>query len=218
MKKLIIWDFDGVIADTENLWVQSRLELLKRDYQIDWDFATALKHIGGRSDRDKKNVLRKMGLEVKDELWQEAVDIDMKKMPHITLTPHIKKIFERKDVEQCVATGGTAFKTAEKIKYTGLRDYFPPQKIFTIDMVEKGKPEPDLFLLAAKTMGYRPQEAIVVEDSVVGVTAAKKAGMQVVAFVKYNTEQTINEIKKLQPDYVTDDMRVVENIVLDLNG
>ena len=49
-------------------------------------------------------------------------------------------------------------------------------------MVARGKPAPDLFLYAAETLGYAPAACLVVEDSPAGITAAKAAGMRVVAF------------------------------------
>jgi beta-phosphoglucomutase-like phosphatase (HAD superfamily) len=49
--------------------------------------------------------------------------------------------------------------------------------------VARGKPAPDLFLYAAKTMGADPSRAVVVEDSVVGIKAAKSAGMLAIGFV-----------------------------------
>ena len=50
MNKLIIWDFDGVIADTEKLWMQSRIDALYKYFNIKWDFNTAIKYIGGMGD------------------------------------------------------------------------------------------------------------------------------------------------------------------------
>jgi beta-phosphoglucomutase-like phosphatase (HAD superfamily) len=58
-----------------------------------------------------------------------------------------------------------------------------PQDYFTADMVQRGKPEPDLFLLAATTKGYAPQDCIVIGDSLNDFAAAKAAGMESIAFV-----------------------------------
>jgi beta-phosphoglucomutase-like phosphatase (HAD superfamily) len=65
---------------------------------------------------------------------------------------------------------------------TGLLDFFYPH-IFSSALVRKGKPAPDLFLHAAHRMGTRPENCIVVEDSVAGVTAATRAGMSAIGFV-----------------------------------
>lgn len=215
MKKLIIWDFDGVIADTEKLWVASRMELLNLYYNLNWDFDTTNKHIGGRSDKDKKQVFDNLGIKTDQSFWDEAMKLDMQKMAQgFALTPDIEDIFKIKDFEQCIATGGTLKKTEMKIKTVGIQNYFPLEKVFTSDLVTKGKPEPDLFLLAAHTMGYEPENCVVVEDSLAGLTAAKKAKMNMIAFVKYNSANYIEEIKKLNIENIFDNMKDVKNFLL----
>ena len=216
MKKLIIWDFDGVIADTEKLWVASRMELLNLYYNLNWDFDTTNKHIGGRSDKDKKQVFDNLGIKTDQAFWDEAMKLDMQKMAQgFALTPDIEDIFKIKDFEQCIATGGTLKKTEMKIKTVGIQNYFPLEKVFTSDLVTKGKPEPDLFLLAAQNMGYTPENCFVIEDSIAGITAAQKAKMIVVAFVKYNSEEYIKEIKNLGIQHMFDNMRDVKKFLLE---
>ena len=214
MKKLIIWDFDGVIADTEKLWVSSRMELLNRDFELGWNFETANKHIGGRSEKDKKRILEKLGIYTDDAFWKEAMQLDMEKLRlGIALTPDIDNIFEMNGFEQCIATGGSAEKTTAKIKQVGIEKFFPPEKVFSADLVEYGKPEPDLFLLAAHNMGYSPENCIVIEDSLAGLTAAQRAKMLPIAFVKYNSPEYIEEIKKIGVQYIFDDMIEVKKFL-----
>lgn len=215
MKKLIIWDFDGVISDTESLWITSRMNLLNRDKGLGWNFDTAAKHIGGLSDKDKEAVLKDMGIVVDEHFWSEALSLDMLKIAQgLEPTEGIEDIFKMDNFDQCIATGGTAAKTAEKIKQVGIAKYFSPEKIFTVDLVNRGKPEPDLFLLAAKTMGYTPANCVVIEDSLAGLTAAKKSGMERVAFVKYNKPAYIEEIKKLDIKNIFYDMKDVKDFLI----
>lgn len=68
-------------------------------------------------------------------------------------------------------------------------------------MVNKWKPEPDVFLLAAKTMGYEPKECLVVEDSLAGITAAQNGGFDVVA---YKSEFNIKELQNLEIPKISD--------------
>ena len=101
------------------------------------------------------------------------------------------------------------------MKKVNIEKYFPDKNIFTADLVEKGKPAPDIFLLAAKTMGYKEEDCIVIEDSIAGLTGVLKTKMTPIAFVKYDNNKYIEEIKKLGVKNIFDDMRDVEKFLLD---
>ncbi len=81
----------------------------------------------------------------------------------------------------CVASQGPPEKMAVSLGVTGLRARFEG-RIFSAYQVERGKPHPDLFLFAAEVMGVAPRACVVIEDSPLGVTAAKAAGMDVLGF------------------------------------
>ena len=215
MKKLVIWDFDGVIADTEKLWIEGRMELLADYYGVKWDFNTTMNYLGGMSDKDKNNVLKNLGIYTDDEFWEKIVKIDKEKIKKgFALTDYIENIFKNKNFEQCIATGGVYEKTKLKIKKVDIEKYFPDEKVFTVDLVEKGKPEPDIFLLAAEKMGYKEEDCFVVEDSVAGLTAVLKTKMNPIAFVKYDNKQIINKIKEMGIKNIFDDMRDIEKFLL----
>jgi len=84
--------------------------------------------------------------------------------------------------ETCVASGGRMEKMAQTLRVTGLWDLFPPDRIFSVTLVERGKPAPDLFLHAARVCGFDSTACVVVEDSVPGLAAARAAGMRALAY------------------------------------
>lgn len=201
MTKLIIWDFDGVISDTEKLWLETRKDLLNKYFNLNWSFEDTNKHLGGMSDATKDEVLKSLNINVDENFWREAIALDLEKLKNgVELTKGVEDIFKNKKFNQCIATGGVWSKTQHKIKAVNIAKYFDDNHIFTADMVKKGKPEPDLFLLAAKKMGYAPKDCIVIEDSIAGMTAALKAGMLVVAFLgceMNNNDKYIQKVKNL---------------------
>lgn len=81
----------------------------------------------------------------------------------------------------CVASSGSPEKMDLTLGLTGLKDDFDGN-LFSATMVAYGKPAPDLFLYAAEQMGQVPENCVVVEDSLLGVTAAVAAGMRVLAY------------------------------------
>jgi HAD superfamily hydrolase (TIGR01509 family) len=84
-------------------------------------------------------------------------------------------------VDRCVASSSHPDRIRRSLELTGLLDRLAPN-LFSATMVDRGKPAPDLFLLAAARMAADPVRCLVVEDSVVGVRAGKAAGMTVFGF------------------------------------
>ncbi len=81
----------------------------------------------------------------------------------------------------CVASQGPLEKMAVSLGVTGLKARFEG-RVFSADQVARGKPHPDLFLFAAEAMGVAPGSCVVIEDSPLGVTGARAAGMAVLGF------------------------------------
>lgn len=217
-KNMVIWDLDGVLADSEKIWLKNRQESLNKLFNLNWDFQTVNKYIGGMSDKTKKQVLDNMGYKTDDQFWEEQIKIDIEVMNRdgLEVTPYVEEII-KKLPKQCVATGGVMSKTKIKLEVIHFwNKYFNESNVFTADMVKNGKPEPDLFLLAAEKMEEKRENCIIVEDSIVGITAAKRAGIDVIAFLGsdvYQNDKYIERVKKINPNYICFNMNEVEKIL-----
>lgn len=219
-KKLLIWDFDGVIANTEDVWLKNRQELLKSKLGIDWDWHTINQHLRGMSDKTKQQKLSDLGVQTDDAFWKDviSIDLDIMQRKKFVLAPDIEKVFEL-PIKQCIATGGIFDKTMLKIQNVGIEKYFAPHQVFTADMVLHGKPEPDLFLLACQKMGVAPENTVVIEDSIAGLKAALAAHCTPIAFLGfYSNEQKeyLSYLHELKIQYVCKNMMEVYSIVRDL--
>jgi len=84
-------------------------------------------------------------------------------------------------VRRCVASNTHIDHLRHALTLTRLLPFFEPH-VFSASMVARGKPAPDLFLLAAERLAVPPQHCLVIEDSVSGVTGARAAGMPVIGF------------------------------------
>lgn len=201
-KSLIIWDFDGVIADSEKLWVKIWCDILKEEKDITLTSKEKLTLLVGVGDKNVRHNLQKHfpGLTFDDRLLEKISEKQIYMGTHfMEPIPGVQEVLKDRHFVHCIATGATRQQQAWKLaKFKWLLDYIKLKNHFTIDMVQNGKPAPDLFLLAAKTMGYEPKDCVVIEDSIAGIQAAKTAGMRCIAFVGAEGNNTPQYRKKCQ--------------------
>jgi HAD superfamily hydrolase (TIGR01509 family) len=115
----------------------------------------------------------------------------------------------RTDLRLCVASSGAHSKIRHSLDHTGLRHYFGDW-LFSAADVARGKPAPDLFLHAARTLGVPPAACVVVEDSRPGVQAARAAGMRSFG---YSGGVTPSERLSGGGTVVFDDMRRLPDLI-----
>mgnify|MGYP001256936618 CR=1 FL=1 len=113
----------------------------------------------------------------------------------------------------CVASNGDAETVKISLEITGLKALFKTN-IFSAQEVKYGKPSPDLFLLAAKQMGFLPEHCVVIEDSDPGIAAAVAAGMQVFQY-KPHLEQNnwIDQNKNSDPPILFRSMETLPHLI-----
>jgi HAD superfamily hydrolase (TIGR01509 family) len=104
---------------------------------------------------------------------------------------------------RCVASSSTRERITLSLEVTGLAPLFGTN-VFSADAVARGKPAPDLFLAAAHTLGAAPADCIVIEDSPLGIQAARAAGMQAIGFAgaSHATEQLAVQLEQTGADIV----------------
>ena len=216
---LLIWDFDGVIADCEHLWVENWTDIIDKKYGIKLSPAQQQYYLEGKAEKTKISLLIKdfPQMTFDNDFWHivrsnEAELIDTK----LEITPHVTDILSDTNFAHCIATGAIPDKHNKKVEKLGLKKYFDEQNTFTATMVQNGKPEPDLFIYAAQKMGYLPENCIVIEDSTAGIIAAKKADMKVIAYIgatNHNTDEYIAQCRKYGADFIASTMTEVHTIL-----
>src|SRR5688500_6381953 len=119
-----------------------------------------------------------MPFDVAGRYYADAAEIFARELRPV---PGVIAALDRIELPSCVASSGPHHKMAVTLRATGLWERFEG-RIFSATEVAHGKPAPDLFLHAARAMGFAPARTTVVEDSVPGVLAARAAGMRALAF------------------------------------
>ncbi len=180
--ELVIFDCDGVLVDSERLSIRVDAIYLER---LGWPMAEAeiIERFVGRSDADMRaEIEQHIGGPIPADV-DEEFDRLYREMFAAELAPvdGIREALDAIPIPRCVASSGDREKIRRNLALAGLTDYFG-DRIFSATEVARGKPAPDLFLLAAERLGAEPSRCAVVEDSVVGVDAALAAGMHAFAY------------------------------------
>ena len=215
-QKLIIWDFDGVISPTENIWISMWSDYLKHNYNLNLTKEQEDYFLRGTSVFTKVERLNKefnLGLDDTDISKALSIQERIIEEEGLEITKDIKDIFQDQNFYHCIATGGVRKSSIKKIASLNLENIFSIENktLFTADMVEKGKPAPDLFLLASKTCGYAPEHCFIIEDSIAGITAGVAANIKTFGFTKYdhNPDKTKQEMLSIGAEKVFDDMKLI---------
>ncbi|MCG3420042.1 HAD family hydrolase [Oceanobacillus jordanicus] len=190
MIKAVIFDFDGLILDTETVWYHSYKEVLNEQFQFDLTLEVFAKCVGS-NDTALFTYLEK---EIGDQL-------DANKVREYAGTLHAQLVKEAKAREGvgsyladareagltiALATSSTKKWVTTQLANLNLISYF--DYLITQDMVEHVKPAPDLFLKTLEILEVKPDEAIVFEDSLNGLIAALEAELPTVIIPNPVTE------------------------------
>jgi len=179
---LIIFDCDGVLVDSEVLSCRCLSEALA-GYGIDLGLDEALDRFLGRSMTAVLEHYQALGRTI-PEPFSAELRAGVRAAFQSGLSPieGVSAVLDNLQIPHCVASSSDVDRVSLSLSLTGLAPHFD-DRLYTSQMVERGKPAPDLFLYAAEQMRADPSRTLVIEDSVSGVTAGKAAGMTVWGFV-----------------------------------
>jgi HAD superfamily hydrolase (TIGR01509 family) len=183
--KLVIFDCDGVLVDTENLANRRLAEWLSAA-GFATNFEYCRKNFSGRS---MASVQKEIEERTEVRLGADFVERWNAGLPDlfsqgVEAIPYVRDFIEQvrgAGIAYCVASSARVSKMHITLGQTGLLPLFE-HAMFSSTMVSRGKPFPDLFLHAAGTMGFAPADCIVIEDSVAGTQAGIAAGMRVFSY------------------------------------
>ncbi len=178
--KLVIFDCDGVLVDTEMLFNQALVDdLNKRGLSLTLEECMAL-FVGGTISGVKAEV-EKLGAVLPntwvEDFYQKVYKVLGERTEPIAGIQQTLDAIERAGVPYCVASNGRIQKMEITLGRTGMLERFR-NVMFSAQAMGTAKPAPDLFLAAAADFGVSPDECVVIEDSLTGVLAAKRARMK----------------------------------------
>ena len=181
--RAVIFDLDGLLADSEPWWNQIDAKLLA-EYGVTYR---------GEYHRDVLGVSYRLAIEFYKNAFHISAPVEelMRRRGEIAteffanrvgLFPSAKATLERlREMKICLALATSSVSASARpfLERTGIRHFF--DVIVTGDEIERGKPHPDIYMLAAEKLEMGSDSCLVIEDALAGIAAAKAANMRVAA-------------------------------------
>ena len=211
-----IFDMDGLLFDTEAIYQQTWNEIAKENgIQLPKEFVKAIS--GTNGDTMRHVIESYYGISDGKQIQKECMARIKKKLEiHVPKKPGVDDIlrfFKEKNYHIAVASSSTKSQIESNLTLSGIKGYF--DAIVSGAEVEKGKPEPDIFLLAAERIKSRPEECYVFEDSINGIKAGYRAGCK--AIMIPDLIKPTEEIKKISAGIYDTLIEAIYNIKEEAN-
>lgn len=217
----LIFDFDGVIADSEalaNTVLAETITSLGHATNLD----DSLDQYSGRRWDDAMAAIavavgQPLPPTFSDDLKAAILDRFRTDLKEVSGAGKFIQAFA--DIPRCIASSSSIDRLQLCLSILNLADTFG-DNVFSADMVPRGKPHPDLFLLAAERLGAKPKSCLVIEDSMSGVKAAVAAGMTAVGLCAASHIRDGHHLRLRQAGaaYVVNSWSEIEQIALRFLG
>lgn len=202
--KGIIFDLDGTLFDSCDMWHQIDVEFFKkRNLEFPSDYSEAIAHLGLKKaasyTKNRFNLI-----ETEEELIKEWNDGAIYQYTHnVLLKPFVKKFLDKvknEGIKLSVATANSSEYYMPCLKRNAILDYF--DIIHDVSKTKEGKDNPEIYMYIANEFGFKPSEMVVFEDIPMALSTAKKAGFNTVAVDDVSEAKYINEKKKLSDIFI----------------
>ena len=197
MIKNIIFDFDGVIVDSEVLASKAFAKYFSKvDYSIKEE--QFYKYAGNKTVDVIDLLSDKYKIEDKEKFTNEIFDIVSKiYSKDLKLVYGVKDFISKSDRKHFIGSNSNKDRILAGLRFVGLDKIFLSNQVYSFDMVQRPKPAPDVYLKAINDNNLKLEETVIIEDSAIGVKAGVESGaivMGLTAGKHWNSERDINEL------------------------
>jgi beta-phosphoglucomutase family hydrolase len=212
----VIFDMDGTLVDNMPYHMRAFRAFVDR-HGINMDDAEFLARINGKTNDDIMRILFGEGISTdqilaysneKESLYRELYG------PHLSLSKGLERLLvELHDHGILLGVGSSA--PDENINFVldglGIRHYF--SAVINASQISRGKPDPEVFLRAASVLGLSPVCCVVVEDAVSGISAARNAGMRVIAIAQIMPRSALSCADLVIDDFTQVNVQTFEHLL-----
>ncbi|MFH1588059.1 MAG: HAD family phosphatase [Candidatus Diapherotrites archaeon] len=198
--KALIFDMDGVLADTASVYFPLMKKYL-HEHSIDVTDEDIAQLVGFNFVQKVRYLNEKYGIEVNHKEFVEEVSAKARKehFHELKEEPGAKELISElksNKIKIALATANGDKNVEVILKAIGLSDLFDAK--ITTSHTTHAKPHPEVYLKALEALQLKPEECIVIEDTVIGIESAKKAGIKAIAFPnQFNYHHNFSEADKM---------------------
>lgn len=195
--RTILWDLDGTLADTEELHFAAWQQIM-RVYGVKYDYPTFLADFGRNNREILVNLLGPSATPALIVEISQRKERDFRALLPQHTVPLLPGVadwlahFQKEGVQQVVSSSGPMANIAALVAKLEIGDYF--MSLMSGYRLPRGKPHPAIFLNSAAAVGVTPLDCIVIEDSLAGTEAARRAGMACVAVGKVTSGAALHDL------------------------
>ncbi|MCD6253721.1 MAG: haloacid dehalogenase [Thermotogae bacterium] len=221
MKKCVIFDMDGVLVDSESVYFEAISEVIESfGHKLGRELFK--RTMGIPMERGGARVLiEELGMDIGEEELLKNLDVSYAKHFSRPLKPRpgiLELIRELKShgFTLCVATSTRRAMAEDRLRSSSLLDYM--DYVVCGDEIERGKPDPEIFLEALARSSCRAEETVVFEDSPNGVRAAVNAGIEVYGILHdFNDPEELLNLGAIKVFRLPDDVTHIERLLMNIS-
>ena len=213
----LLFDLDGTIVDNMGYHVQAWAEYL-RSYGIEDSLENVNQRVSGKTTEEVIRMYFGDDLspdQIKDHYQKKESYYKKIYLPHLKENPGITKLLDQArqlNIPAAIASAAGIDNVAFVINNLKIAGYF--KTIVSAADVSCGKPDPEIFLLAAKRLGVHPSSCLVFEDALAGLEGAQNAGMKAIAITTAHTAEKLSKypaVIKVVDNFLDLDLKTIIN-------
>ncbi len=216
MIKNIIFDFDGVLVDSEILAAKAFSRYMIR-FGVDISEKEFANFAGNKTINVVEILSKKYSINDKKKFYNDIMNIASNIYKNeLTIINGAYNFINNKKLNIFIGSNSTKNRIIDGLQKVKLDKFFKPEQIYSFDLVKNPKPYPDIYLKVVKDNNLNKDETIIIEDSVIGIKAAVNAGVKVIGFTAgghWHENRDEKELLAAGAIFVTNDYNKIDKII-----
>ena len=216
MIKNIIFDFDGVLVDSEILAAKAFSRYMIR-FGVNLNEKEFANFAGNKTVNVVEILSKKYSINDKKKFYNDIMNIASNIYKNeLTIINGAYNFINNKKLNIFIGSNSTKNRIIDGLQKVKLDKFFKPEQVYSFDLVKNPKPYPDIYLKVVKDNNLNKDETIIIEDSVIGIKAAVNAGVKVIGFTAgghWHENRDEKELLEAGAILVTNDYNKIDKII-----